>query len=546
MAQSNKGSYSLSGSVVNSETGEPVRNAMVTLAKIPTPQEIGDYQETLKTAHFRLPVSPKSALSGIAGEYQFTGLAEGRYRVSAQKPGFSPMSTVEHREQGFIDLSASTDNITVRLAPLGVIEGTVVDQNGEPIDSVRIEAFISHIVDGERSIVSVHNATSDSRGAFRMWGLDPGQYYLKATGRNGGTYMFLGEGTPRPSSWLSFTPVYAGGARTLDSAAPITIAAGTQARADFRLELEPSLEIRGSLENYTPHQAVTFSLRQGGEELTAASRVNLNANTGKFEITAVTAGDYILTAVQGRTGRGEIPVHLSGSGITGLVVPLWPPVTVTGTVHNIGPAPSHHQNAAGAEDDSGGYVPDPNCRVSLSAQTGQPQHQPPGGFAPQPNGAFSIPNLFAGQYRVRFQCWGGYVTSAMSGTADLLSNPTLTIQPGATPPPIEIALKPGGGTIHGTLAVKASKGAAGVLAVPAFSSSTGPVFLPVVSGEDSSGGGKFEFFNLAPGDYALYAFSTADQIEFRSPPVLQALTGGASVHAEDGKTSEVTLKTAVK
>jgi hypothetical protein len=130
----------------------------------------------------------------------------------------------------------------------------------------------------------------------------------------------------------------------------------------------------------------------------------------------------------------------------------------------------------------------------------------------------------------------------MFGTNDLLSNPAIIIPPGGTPPPIEIAMKPGGGTIHGKLAVKSAAHQGAVLAVPTSSSSIGPFFLPLGFAD---AGQEFDLENLAPGDYLVYAFST-QEVEYRNPAVLQALTGGTSVHVDDGKTSEVTLEKVVK
>jgi hypothetical protein len=202
IAQSNGGTYSLSGIVVNSVTGEPVRNALVTVSKAPTPEEAGELHELGRW----VPILRKTALSGFNGDYQITGLPEGHYTVRAQKPGFASGFGPEQAQPVQVDVSAAVSNITVKLPPLGAIEGTVVDQNREPVDSVRIEAYTARIEDGERVIASNHSAVCDDRGKFRIWDLEPGQYYLKATGRNGGTYLFLGQGTPRPSSWLSSFP----------------------------------------------------------------------------------------------------------------------------------------------------------------------------------------------------------------------------------------------------------------------------------------------------------------------------------------------------
>jgi hypothetical protein len=306
--------------------------------------------------------------------------------------------------------------------------------------------------------------------------------------------------------------------------------------------------MRGSLEGFTPHQPVTFSLRQEGEDPADASRVNLNGTTGQFEITVVPPGDYTLTAAQGQLARGDVPVHVTEGGVTNVKVPMWPPVTVTGMVHNIGPLPdAHRQRAADDEDIGDRFEMPPGCQVSLHDVA--PSVRSMVGAIdtlPQRGDTISISGVFPGQYRVEIACNGGYVTSASFGTVDLLANPRITIQPGATPPPIEIAFKSGGGAIHGTFAANLLKAMGGVLAVPAFSSSTGPVFEFVNPGQDGDESGEFELSGLAPGDYVVYGFSTMDQIEFRNPAVLQALTGGARVHVDESKTSEATLSAVAK
>jgi hypothetical protein len=134
----------------------------------------------------------------------------------------------------------------------------------------------------------------------------------------------------------------------------------------------------------------------------------------------------------------------------------------------------------------------------------------------------------------------------MSGSSDLLANPRIVILPDATPPPIEITMKAGGGTVHGTLALKPMPPQVWLLLVPTFSSSTEPIFESAGSDPDSPEQIEFEVSYLAPGAYMIYAFSDAGNVEFRNPAVLQSLTGGVSVRIEDGKTSEVKLDTVVK
>ena len=459
------------------------------------------------------------------------------------------------------DLTASVSGVELKLSPLGIIEGKVVDQNDEPLRGVNILALQVQINDGQRDTNAPRSVATDDRGVYRLWNLQPGRYYIKAAGKSGGTYRYVGDGTPYYSSWQSFTPVYFGGGQTLDSATPILIEAGAKAAADFHLNLEPAYRIRGTLAN-VPSGTITFELLQGAEDV-SASRTSLNATTGKFEVQDVTPGNYLLRATQEGKMRGETIITVSGRDVNDVSIALSPAVAVQGAVRVLGAPlkakqiPGFDQAraaAAGADAEQIDAMSDediePNCNVSLHARSGGARSlSAPArrmrNAAVQENGSFTIPDVLPGLYTVRIQCYGGYPTSVLSGGIDLLANPSLTIHPGAAPAPIEIQLKPGGGTLDGEFAVNPLPKTAGVLLVPAFNS-TGPMMLPV--GADFESQDKIHFGQafLAPGDYTAYAFSEWQQVEFRNPGFLQTLSGGESIRIEDGKEQKVSITKVVK
>lgn len=212
------GDYSISGVVVNAQTGEPVKYALVTLMAFqkPDPQQQDKFQPPLQ----------RSTQAGVAGEFQFKSLGKARYNVSAQKPGFNMAFSPDDLKSRQFDLTASVSGVELKLSPLGVIEGKVVDQNDEPLRGVNILALQVQINDGDRSTTAPRSVATDDRGMYRLWNLQPGRYYIKAAGKSGGTYRYVGDGTPYYSSWPSFNPVYFGGGNTLDSATPVQIASG--------------------------------------------------------------------------------------------------------------------------------------------------------------------------------------------------------------------------------------------------------------------------------------------------------------------------------
>lgn len=559
------GEYSISGAAINAETGEPVKYALITLMRFEMPDP--------KSGEPSTPARPlrKMIQAGPGGEFQFLGLGPGHYSINAEKPGFN-LGVVPQGSRSQVDLTSSISGLQLKLFPNGVIEGTAVDQNDEPLRGVNIIALQESVNDGWRQTTSVRSVATDDRGKFRLWNLAPGRYYLKAAGKSGGTYRYIGEGTPYYSSWQSFPPIYLGGGRTLDAATQVQIEYGSKITADFRLTLEPAFKIRGTLLN-APPDAVTFELLQGSEDV-SASRASLNSTTGKFEVQDVTPGTYLLRAtlagkpaggVASGAMRGEAVVAVNGADVNDVSISLEPAVTVQGRTRMVGtplkirqtPGFDRMISALGADAKDYGVdfdqpVPT-SCNVSLHPPGGGARNTPGGvprsrslmgGKLPpdsQHDGAFAIDNVLPGPYTVRIQCDGGYVISALAGDVDLLANPNLVIQPGVPPSPIEVQYRPGGGTIDGELDIHPLPKAPGVLLVPAFSNSTGPMMIPVAgdfpSPEKPQFGGQF----LAPGDYVAYAFSDWQQVEFRNPAVLQALSGGVSVHVEEGKETHLTI-----
>jgi hypothetical protein len=225
-----------------------------------------------------------------------------------------------------VELTASKENVQLKLAPLGVITGKVTDQNGQPLRAVNVIALTLQTEDGLRHTKSSRNVSTDDRGMFRMWNLQPGRYYIKAAGQSGGTYSYLGDTAPQ--LWIdeAFAGRYFGGGQTLDSATPVQIQPGTEAHTDLSLTLEPSYKIRGSLGNYVPRRTVKFELLNGDEDV-SPSRVSVNSDTGKFEIQDVVPGSYVLRVTQDQASA-MLPVQVRAADVNRLSLALVPPVDV--------------------------------------------------------------------------------------------------------------------------------------------------------------------------------------------------------------------------
>jgi uncharacterized protein (DUF2141 family) len=311
-AQQDSGQFSLAGTVIDARSGEVIKRAQVILTHFGAPSS-EDAPPPIRAS----PPTDLTTFTDSAGVFRFSALSAGTYSISAQKPGFTEIRTSGTADiPGSMKLTASVEDLRLKLSPLGVITGKVVDQEGQPLRGVNVIALSQRMEDGVRRTQAVRNVATNDRGEYRLWNFRPGKYYIKAAGRTGGTYLYAGDVAPRFTADESFSPAYFGGGKTLDSAQPINIEPGSESRADINLTMEPSHKIRGALGNFAPRRTVKFELLSGDEDV-SPSRVSVNGDTGKFEIQDVIPGAYALRATQGETSA-EIPVNVTPTDVDGL------------------------------------------------------------------------------------------------------------------------------------------------------------------------------------------------------------------------------------
>jgi hypothetical protein len=524
LGQALTGAYSVRGTVRNAVTGQAVRNAVVVLERVPDA---------------KLPTEPvvensgmperKAAISGPGGEFHFDGLRAGQYHYLARRPDFMAEHESPQKPGVFVVPRSPSDGpIQLSLTPYGAIQGNVVNQFGEPVESALVIVLSAGIRDGERTTSQVARLQTYHRGHFQATQLPPGRYYVKVAGRDGGTETHLGPEKVHYAPWESFTPAYFGGAPDRASATPIEVAAGALVQADFRVNFERAFRIRGKIKDYRPSEPVSFELLRGNEP-GEPQRGVLDRVTGEFEILDVLPGAYTLRATQAET-RDEVAVTVAGEDVVDISVALAPGVTVSGSTHFV----STSSPGASAVPDDVQFLA--TCRVGLR-EHGHPDSER--GAIPNGPSQFTIPDVFPGEYRVLINCYGGYAVSASFDGVDVLTNPIISISKGATPR-IEISCQLGGGSLKARFAAEIPSEAA-VLLAPSFPTFTGPVLSPV-----SVLGPTFPrqaiFGGLAPGEYSVYGLLNSEEVEFRNPAVLQSLTGGKTVRIEDGKTTEVVIQ----
>jgi hypothetical protein len=483
---------SMSGVVVNSATGEPVKRALVSITPL-----------------FRQPsLSVRTALTDASGVFRFEGVSEGQYLCQAQKPQFVAAKESDGR------CSAPSTDFRFGLAPLGVITGRIVDQDGLPLRLVNVYALRAEIQDGLKQIRTDRSVTTDDRGMYRLWNLSPGKYFIKASGFAASTVSYIGDNAP-VTSGESFPTTYYGGGKVRDSATPIEIKPGSDAVADLTLTVDRGYRIQGTLANVAPRETVKFELVSGNDA--SLIRVTLNSETGRFEVAAVTPGSYTLRATQGNS-VAETPITMPVSDLSGVAMRLEPPVEIPVNVRFTNEV-KQVETIEGPQM-AAGCVP----MFHPTEGVGNVRVLQPG----------ANPAVAPGRYRLTLQCFNAYVRSALYGSQDLMANPEVTVAPGGAVS-IDILATNGSGTLTGRIENAGDN--PWILLVPQF---LGDAVFQTVEPQD------FDMVNLAPGNYLAYAFSSGKDIEFRNRDFIRTLTGGVTVQIEDGKESKVTIPGVVR
>ncbi len=219
----------IEGTSLNSITNTPVKKAVVSLRNV---MQNFSYM----------------AASDGAGHFQFPEVEPGTYlvtEVSAQ--GFSyippprtklPTITVAEGER--------VTGIKVQLRPLGVISGKVIDEDGEPLPNVNIQALRYDYSRGTKTLMPTGNASTDDRGEYRLFDVPPGRYFLRAAVGQTATTPNLKSDVPE----TGYSPTFYPGGKDLTQATRPEAAPGVETFGiDFRMRKALVYHIRGKIEN---------------------------------------------------------------------------------------------------------------------------------------------------------------------------------------------------------------------------------------------------------------------------------------------------------
>lgn len=511
--------HRLSGVVVNSVTGEPVRRAMVQAA--PTN---GAGPEV-------------SLLTDSEGRFEIPSLPESDVNILAHKPGF--YGDLELHPSDFqpqiVHLNADTPPLTLKLLPEALVLGHVATLKGEPIEDTTVRVLREVVANGYRRWEGRGQAVTDEDGQFRVADLIPGRYLLIAGPNLPSLRRLRGRSLRQEGFGSMFYP----GVPDIDSATPFVISAGQQVQADFALKLEPIFQVSGTVVGFVQGSGVGIQFASRSGEMIPAP-IDVDMQTGKFH-GAIPAGNYILQVrgsdSAGRLSASDVPIVVNGD-VEGIVLPVGAAITMP---VNVDPRPS-----GGTTDQAlASVLPARDLAVSAIRLVSTELRIDSVEFQAERNehGALAFRNLLPGRYSVEITPtapW--YVKSATSGGTDLLHN-ELVIGSGRRPEPLDIVLRDDGASVRGQIR-QDGRAAGGYVIL--FSDQASLFHAQAMQ---LSPGADFFFTGLAPGDYKLLAFDTLDGLEFRNPEAIGSYLSKATtitLHANETGTINVERMSASK
>jgi hypothetical protein len=115
--------------------------------------------------------------SGRDGRFAFTGIVPGPFLIAASKTGYSSNGSPFGRA---LTVTATGADAELTLTPWSTVTGRVVDESGEPVQGASLQLLRPQFQDGRRRLVPAATRTSDDRGVFRIFGVEPGRVGCRA------------------------------------------------------------------------------------------------------------------------------------------------------------------------------------------------------------------------------------------------------------------------------------------------------------------------------------------------------------------------------
>jgi hypothetical protein len=489
----------VSGQVVNSVTGQPIAGALVQFG--------GEH----------------AMLTDREGQFEFHDVAAAVSRDRVTKPGYFS----EH--YGLINLtgrSGRNEPITLKLVPEAIVFGKVLDQNGQPLQDLRVQLKMLQIRNGLRHWETRDSTLTNVEGEYRFFELQAGKYSLSTA--------FQRDGSADSPSAMAFAPVaYPPLSGNEESA--LNLSPGDHVEANLNPPSQKLYPVTGHIEGPVA-QGVVFDVQQSSGEM-IVSPPRFNRMNGDFRL-MLPSGSYRLKVhafVQREQLIATQEFSIGEAPLKNLSIALAPLATLPVEIEYQGiNTPTQQAQATPPLFTNVGLQQiDPSSfGRTYSAETPQP---------PNPaSGSLAIRDVEPGEYRlVNSPEPPWYLASAVCGNLDLKRDP-MSIAGSAAGCSIHVVMRNDSTTLNWSINSNSQGNQVFIYAMP-LDNFVQPISM--VSTQQTSGDvteGSLE--GLAPGRYLVIALDRQQELPYREPELVQQyLSEGKEITLTANDKSQVQL-----
>jgi hypothetical protein len=291
--------FKIAGTIVSSLTGTPLGKARVSLF------DTGN------------PASVVWMITSENGHFEFGSLKSGKFSLQGARRGFISAAYEQHEQFSTAIVTGAgfdTESLVLRLTPLALLGGKVIDEWGDPVRNARVMLYVENHRAGMNRVTPANNGSTDDLGSYEFASLTPGNYYLSVAAKPwyavhpvsspGGGAGNSPPGVAR-SLDVAYPTTYYNGATDTDGATAISIQGGDHLQADIHVNPVPALHLVFHVPNdgQQGFSMPVFQKRVFDSMEYVQSEGAQSVAPGVYELTGVPAGRYTVRPQEPKSGQ---------------------------------------------------------------------------------------------------------------------------------------------------------------------------------------------------------------------------------------------------
>ncbi len=304
LQESSKGGQALkiAGTVVSSTNGAPLSQARISIAEVRGRELVA------------------SMITSEDGHFEFSQLKAGKYSLQGAKRGFLSAAYDQHEQFSTAIVTGPdfpTEHLVLRLTPMALITGHVLDEFGDPVRSAHVLLYFEAHGEGMSRITRFSSSSSDDRGFYDFSLLRPGKYYVSVTAKPWYAMHPASASNAAanpaqhisPSLDVAYPTTFYNGATESDRATPIEVKGGDQLQIDMHLNPVPALHLIFRMPQEGTDRPNNFSMPMlrrhvfDSAEFVQTEGMHQVA-PGVYELTGLSPGRY--TAIMKNSNSGQL------------------------------------------------------------------------------------------------------------------------------------------------------------------------------------------------------------------------------------------------